>query len=185
MLAVTGAEALYADMGHFGRTPIRLAWFGLVLPGAGPQLFRPGCAASCAIPRRSSTRSTTWRPDWALLAADRACHLATIIASQAVISGVFSLTRQAIQLGYLPRMTGPPHLGHRDRPDLHPARQLAADGRRAAAGLRLPLLRQPRRGLRHLGHRRDGDRRRPGRPGRRLALGLGSGSPRWCSAASS
>ena len=152
---------------------------------AGPQLFRPGRAAPARARRPSSTRSTTWPRAGLLWPLIGLATLATIIASQAVISGVFSLTGQAIQLGHLSRMTVAPHLGRRDRPDLHPARELAVDGRRAGAGRELRLLGQPRRRLRHLGHRRDGDRRRPGRPGRRLALGLGAGSPRWSSAASS
>ena len=71
VLAVTGAEALYADMGHFGRRPIRLAWFGARAAGAGAQLFRPGRAAAARPGARSTTRSTTWSPDWAALPAGR------------------------------------------------------------------------------------------------------------------
>ena len=104
VLAVTGAEALYADMGHFGKAPIRLAWFGLVLPGPCPQLLRPGRLV-LRDPTALEHPFYHLVPGWALWPLIGLATLATVIASQAVISGVFSLTRQAIQLGYLPRMT--------------------------------------------------------------------------------
>ena len=103
VLAVTGAEALYADMGHFGRTPIRVAWFGLVLPGLVLNYFGQG-ALLLRSPEAIAHPFYHLAPDWALFPLIALAALATIIASQAVISGVFSLTRQAIQLGYLPRM---------------------------------------------------------------------------------
>jgi KUP system potassium uptake protein len=104
VLAVTGAEALYADMGHFGKAPIRLAWFGLVLPGLVLNYFGQG-ALLLRDPTALEHPFYHLVPGWALWPLIGLATLATVIASQAVISGVFSLTRQAIQLGYLPRMT--------------------------------------------------------------------------------
>ena len=104
VLAITGAEALYADMGHFGRTPIRLAWFGLVLPALVLNYFGQG-ALLLREPRALQHPFYHLAPGWALLPLIGLATLATIIASQAVISGVFSLTGQAIQLGHLSRMT--------------------------------------------------------------------------------
>ncbi len=102
-LAVTGAEALYADIGHFGLKPIRLTWYGLVFPalllnyfGQGALLLRdPGAAANPFY---------NMGPKWALIPMVVIATAATVIASQAVISGSFSLTRQAIQMGYIPRL---------------------------------------------------------------------------------
>ena len=104
VLAITGAEALYADMGHFGRTPIRLAWFGLVLPALVLNYFGQG-ALLLREPEALQHPFYHLAPGWALLPLIGLATLATIIASQAVISGVFSLTGQAIQLGHLSRMT--------------------------------------------------------------------------------
>jgi KUP system potassium uptake protein len=104
VLAVTGAEALYADMGHFGRTPIRAAWLGLVLPGLVFNYFGQG-ALVLRSPEALAHPFYHMVPEWLLFPLIGLATLATIIASQAVISGVFSLTRQAIQLGLLPRMT--------------------------------------------------------------------------------
>jgi KUP system potassium uptake protein len=103
VLAVTGAEALYADMGHFGRTPIRLAWFGFVLPALLLNYFGQG-ALLIRHPEAVSNPFYMQAPEWALPPLIALATAATIIASQAVISGAFSVTRQAIQLGYLPRM---------------------------------------------------------------------------------
>jgi KUP system potassium uptake protein len=103
-LAVTGAEALYADMGHFGRMPIRAAWLGLVLPGLVFNYFGQG-ALVLRSPEALEHPFYHLVPEWLLFPLIGLATLATIIASQAVISGVFSLTRQAIQLGLLPRMT--------------------------------------------------------------------------------
>ena len=104
VLAITGAEALYADMGHFGRTPIRLAWFGLVLPALVLNYFGQG-ALLLREPEALQHPFYHLAPGWALLPLIGLATLATVIASQAVISGVFSLTGQAIQLGHLSRMT--------------------------------------------------------------------------------
>jgi KUP system potassium uptake protein len=102
-LVVTGGEALYADMGHFGRTPIRWAWFGLVLPALLLNYLGQG-ALLLAEPAAVANPFFHMVPAWALLPAVALATLATVIASQALISGAFSLTLQAVQLGYSPRV---------------------------------------------------------------------------------
>ena len=102
-LALTGAEALYADMGHVGPTAIRRAWFGLVLPALLLNYFGQG-ALVLADPKAADSPFYKLAPHWALIPLVGLAALATIIASQALISGVFSLTRQAMQLGLCPRM---------------------------------------------------------------------------------
>jgi len=102
-LVVTGAEALYADMGHFGRVPIRLAWIGLVLPALILNYFGQG-AVLLDRPELSNHPFYALVPTWAMIPMVVLATVATVIASQAVISGAFSLTHQAIQLGYLPRL---------------------------------------------------------------------------------
>jgi KUP system potassium uptake protein len=101
-LAVTGAEALYADLGHFGREPIQLAWVLLVLPSLVINYFGQG-ALVLARPEAIESPFYLLYPEWALVPMVILATVATIIASQAVITGAFSLTRQAIQLGLLPR----------------------------------------------------------------------------------
>src|SRR5690606_36265766 len=103
VLVVTGAEALYADMGHFGIRPIRLAWFTVVLPSLLLNYFGQG-ALLMRDPLAASHPFYALAPGWALLPLVGLAMVACAIASQAVISGIFSLTRQAIQLGYVPRM---------------------------------------------------------------------------------
>ncbi len=103
VLALTGAEALYADMGHFGRKPIRMAWFSFVLPGLVLNYFGQG-ALLLSNPAAIDNPFFNLAPKWGLLPLIILATLATVIASQAVISGAYSLTRQAIQLGYCPRM---------------------------------------------------------------------------------
>ena len=103
-LTVTGGEALYADMGHFGRRPIRLAWYGLVLPALVLNYFGQG-ALALLNPQAVASPFYLMAPDWALTSLVLLATAAAIIASQAVISGVFTVTHQAIQLGFLPRMT--------------------------------------------------------------------------------
>ena len=103
VLAVTGAEALYADMGHFGRKPIHRAWFALVLPALVLNYFGQG-ALIMSNPEASANPFYLSAPDWALYPLIGLATLATVIASQAVISGAFSVTRQAMQLGFMPRM---------------------------------------------------------------------------------
>jgi len=102
-LAVTGAEALYADLGHFGRKPIQVAWFTLILPALLLNYYGQG-ALVLARPDALANPFYLLYPDWALIPMVILATLATIIASQAVITGAFSLTRQAIQLGLLPRL---------------------------------------------------------------------------------
>jgi KUP system potassium uptake protein len=103
VLAVTGAEALYADMGHFGPSPIRRAWLRFVFPALLLNYFGQG-ALLLANPAAVENPFFLLAPDWAVYPLVGIASTATVIASQAVISGAFSLTRQAIQLGYLPRM---------------------------------------------------------------------------------
>ena len=103
VLAITGAEALYADMGHFGKVPIRLAWFGVVLPALMLNYFGQG-ALLIARPDAINNPFYLAYPGWALYPMVGLATAATVIASQATISGAYSLTRQAIQLGYLPRL---------------------------------------------------------------------------------
>jgi KUP system potassium uptake protein len=102
-LVVTGGEALYADMGHFGRRPIRYAWFGLVLPALLLNYFGQG-ALLLRSPEAIEQPFFLLVPGWALFPMVGLATAAAIIASQALISGAFSLTRQAIQLGYCPRL---------------------------------------------------------------------------------
>ena len=102
-LVVTGGEALYADMGHFGRRPIRIAWFALVLPALLLNYFGQG-ALLLANPQAAGQPFFLLAPAWALLPLVGLATAAAIIASQALISGAFSLTRQAVQLGYCPRL---------------------------------------------------------------------------------
>jgi KUP system potassium uptake protein len=102
-LALTGAETLYADMGHFGRKPVQLAWFGLVLPALTLNYFGQG-ALILHDPATIKNPFYLLAPEWALYPMVALATAATVIASQAVISGVYSITQQAIQLGYCPRM---------------------------------------------------------------------------------
>jgi KUP system potassium uptake protein len=102
VLSVTGAEALYADMGHFGRKPIQLAWFSFVLPALILNYFGQG-ALLLAEPAAVQNPFYHLAPDWALYPLVVLSTVATVIASQAVISGAFSVTRQAMQLGFVPR----------------------------------------------------------------------------------
>src|SRR5205085_2473763 len=106
-LAVTGGEAMYADMGHFGRVPIRLAWFVVALPALVLNYF--GQAALLVTdPTAMDNPFYQLAPDWLHYPLVAFAALATVIASQAIISGVFSLTQQSIQLGFLPRI----HIEH-------------------------------------------------------------------------
>jgi KUP system potassium uptake protein len=102
-LVVTGGEALYADMGHFGRRPIRLGWFGLALPALLLNYFGQG-ALLLTDPEAASNPFYRLAPEWAIVPLVALATAATVIASQALISGAFSLTHQAIQLGYAPRL---------------------------------------------------------------------------------
>ncbi|MFH1845860.1 MAG: potassium transporter Kup [bacterium] len=113
-LVVTGTEALYADLGHFGKKPIRLAWFSFVLPALLCNYFGQG-AVLLLHPEQSQHPFYALVPGWGMIPMVIFATAATIIASQAVITGSFSLTRQAVQMGYLPRLriahTSTRHIG--------------------------------------------------------------------------
>ena len=112
VLCVTGGEALYADMGHFGKKPIRVAWFSVVMPSLTLNYFGQG-ALLLEDPTAVKNPFFNMAPEWALLPLVGLATMATVIASQALISGAFSVTKQAIQLGYLPRL-GLRHTSVRD-----------------------------------------------------------------------
>jgi len=103
VLCVTGAEALYADMGHFGKRPIRLAWFGVAMPALLLNYFGQG-AMLLADPSKVANPFFEMAPAWALYPLIAMATCAAVIASQALITAAFSVTKQAIQLGYLPRL---------------------------------------------------------------------------------
>lgn len=103
VLCVTGAEALYADMGHFGKRPIRTAWFSLVMPALVLNYFGQG-AMLLASPEKARNPFYEMAPSWALYPLIALATCAAVIASQALISAAFSVTKQAIQLGYMPRL---------------------------------------------------------------------------------
>ena len=103
VLCVTGAEALYADLGHFGKKPIRLAWFSVVMPALTLNYFGQG-ALLLKNPAAVKNPFYLMAPDWALIPLVVLATMATVIASQALITGAFSVTKQVIQLGYLPRL---------------------------------------------------------------------------------
>ena len=103
VLCVTGGEALYADMGHFGKKPIRLAWFTTVMPALTLNYFGQG-ALLLSNPEAVKNPFYLMAPDWALIPLVCLATMATVIASQALITGAFSVTKQVIQLGYLPRL---------------------------------------------------------------------------------
>ncbi len=103
VLCVTGGEALYADMGHFGKKPIRVAWFSIVMPALTLNYFGQG-ALLLENPEAVKNPFFMMAPEWVLLPLVGLATMATVIASQALISGAFSVTKQVIQLGYLPRL---------------------------------------------------------------------------------
>ena len=103
VLCVTGAEALYADLGHFGKRPIRIAWFSVVMPALTINYFGQG-ALLLARPEAVKNPFFMMAPEWAVVPLVLLATAATVIASQALITGAFSVTRQVIQLGYLPRL---------------------------------------------------------------------------------
>ena len=142
VLAVTGCEALYADMGHFGKQPIRMAWLYLVLPALLLNYFGQG-AAILHDPHMAGDRVLSpWCRIGRIIRWCCCATIATIIASQAVISGVFSITRQAVQLGQLPRMEIR-HTSATDvRPDLCAAHEHLSLRRRRADRADLQELRR-------------------------------------------
>jgi KUP system potassium uptake protein len=112
VLCVTGAEALYADLGHFGKAPIRLAWFCAVMPALILNYMGQG-ALLLSNPQAIENPFFLMAPEWAVLPLIGLATLATVIASQALISGAFSVTKQVIQLGFLPRL----HIQHTSTKD--------------------------------------------------------------------
>ena len=116
-LCVTGAEALYADMGHFGRRPIRLAWFYVVFPALVLNYFGQG-ALLLGNPAGAENPFYMLAPKWAIYPLVALATMAAVIASQALISGAFSLTMQAVQLGYLPRLKIE-HTSHTERGQIY------------------------------------------------------------------
>ena len=104
VLVITGGEALYADMGHFGKRPIRVAWLGVAMPALLLNYFGQG-ALLLHDPGAARNPFYLLAPAWALYPLIAIATAAAIVASQALISGAFSLTRQAVQLGYCPRVT--------------------------------------------------------------------------------
>ncbi len=105
VLCITGAEALYADMGHFGSEPIRRAWFTVVYPGLLLNYFGQGALILVHGPQAAANPFFLLAPSWLLLPLVTLATIATIIASQALITGAYSLAQQAVQLGFLPRLT--------------------------------------------------------------------------------
>ena len=110
-LAVTGGEAFYADMGHFGPRPIRIAWFGLALPALTLNYFGQG-ALLLTNPAAVENSFYQLAPEWSHYGLVALATLATVIASQSIISGAYSMTRQAAQLGFLPRLNVVHTAGH-------------------------------------------------------------------------
>ena len=154
-LAVTGAEALYADLGHFGSEPIQTAWLSIVLPSLALNYLGQG-ALVLADPKAVENPFFLMFPDWALIPMVVLATVATVIASQAVITGAYSLTRQAIQLGLLPRLEIR-HTSEAQSGQIYmPRVNLLLLHRRDAAGGAVPLVERAGLGLRHLGHRHHG-----------------------------
>jgi KUP system potassium uptake protein len=153
VLALTGAEALYADMGHFGARPIRIAWTGLVLPSLALNYVGQG---ALLMRDPSALESPFYRlfPQAWLIPAVLLATAASVIASQAVISGAYSMTKQAIQLGLHAAHARAEHLGERGGADLRPHGELGRDGGRSSRHRRFRQL--VGAGLR-LWHRRHGD----------------------------
>ena len=164
-LAVTGGEAMYADMGHFGRMPIRLAWFAVALPALVLNYFGQA-ALLITDPTAIENPFFQLAPDWVHYPLVAFAALATVIASQAIISGVFSLTQQSIQLGFLPRMQIRHTTSDAIGPDLCAAGELAVGGGDARRGVELRHLGRAGRRLWHRGVAVDGDHHAAGGSGR-------------------
>ena len=156
-LVVTGGEALYADLGHFGRKPIQTAWFGLVLPALLLNYFGQG-ALVLADPTAIENPFYRLVPEMLLLPMVVLATAATVIASQAVITGAYSLTQQAIQLGLLPRLailhTSAAQAGQIYMPRVTGALLIG----RAAAGRPVPHVERARLRLRHRRRHHHGGR---------------------------
>ena len=165
VLTITGAEALYADMGHFGRTPISRAWFFVVFPALTLNYMGQG-SLILDTPSAIDNPFFLLIPHWGRIPMVVLATVATVIASQSVISGAFSVTRQAVQLGFLPRLTirhtSAREIGQVYVPAVNWFLLVAVVG----AGARLRLLDRARLRLRHRRHRHD-HRRHPALPRRR------------------
>ena len=159
-LVVTGGEALYADIGHFGTAPIRLTWFVVVLPALTLNYFGQG-ALLLRNPEAAVNPFFRMAPAWALFPMVLLATAAAVIASQAIISGAFSLTMQAIQLGYIPRLqvkyTSARVIGQIYVPIVNWALMLSSHRTRA----RLSDFESARRGLRRRDHHHDADHHDP------------------------
>ena len=168
------------DMGHFGRLPIRLAWYLLVLPALMLNYFGQG-ALLLTHPESIVNPFFHLGPGWAGIPLVLLATTASVIASQAVISGAFSVTRQAMHLGYLPRMSIVHTSGDGDRADLHPRPQLDIGRLRAGTGRGLPDLDQPGVRLWSGGDRDDGDRHGADSIGHGAAVAVAPGATpfRW------
>ena len=168
---MTGAEALYADLGHFGRGPIRFAWLVVVLPALLLNYLGQG-ALVIADPNAVENPFFLLYPEWALLPMVLLATAATVIASQAVITGAYSLTRQAIQLGLLPRLeirhTSEALFGQIYMPRVN---TLLLD-RRAVAGGAIPLIKCACFRLRHRSDRHHGGDRDDGARGDLACMAL-------------
>jgi K+ transporter len=159
VLCVTGGEALYADMGHFGKKPIRLAWFAIVMPALTLNYFGQG-ALLLDTPEAVKNPFFMMAPDWALIPLVALATMATVIASQALITGAFSVTKQVIQLGYLPAPADPAHQCERYRPDLSALCELGPVRLDRAGSRAVPFVKQSGSGLRHRGVYRHADHHR-------------------------
>jgi KUP system potassium uptake protein len=179
-LAVTGAEALYADLGHFGRGPIQLAWVAVAFPALTLNYFGQG-AMVLADPATESDPFFLLYPQWALLPVVFIATAATIIASQAVITGAYSLTRQAIQLRLLPRMRIMHTSEAAGGPDLSCRHQSDADGRRHCSVLIFGVVLRSGQRLWHCSHRHDGHHRNPRDHRRHGVTGAGRSGRPFCS----
>ena len=154
-LAVTGAEALYADLGHFGKRPIQTAWLFIVLPSLAVNYLGQG-ALLIADPKAIENPFFLMFPDWALIPMVALATAATVIASQAVITGAYSLTRTGDPARPDAAVRNSSYLGGPFRPDLHSPHQHAAVAGGDPAGGPVPLVERAGLGLRHLGDRDHG-----------------------------
>ncbi len=170
-LVVTGGEALYADMGHFGRRPIAVAWYALVLPGLLLNYFGQAALVS-ATPTRSGALFYRMAPEWGVTPLAILATMASVIASQALISGAFSLTVQAVQLDYLPRLAIRHTSGEHQGQVYVPLVNWAADDRVHRPGDRLRQHEQPRCRVRDRGDEHDGDHHDPVRRAGPRTVGL-------------
>ena len=173
-LVITGGEALYADMGHFGMRPIRLAWFTIVLPALLLNYFGQG---ALLLENPAAAENPFYRlvPSWGLYPMVVLATAAAVIASQAVITGAFSLAMQAVQLGFSPASEDHPHVDQRVWTDIHSRDQLGPDVRMYRHRDRLPQFQQPGRGLRNSGDIDDGDHDDPVLRRRAASAGVGAG----------